>query len=115
LEGRVEKGLRIAYMGNGTLSLGFKIAGVTEAHSVNDTSEAEAKLKSLIERGDVGIIIVTSSARKLVKDRKLSEAISGSIMPIIIEIPELNENITEEDTLRQLILRAIGIDIAGNV
>ncbi len=102
-------------MGNGTLSLGFKIAGVTEAHSVNDTSEAEAKLKSLIERGDVGIIIVTSSARKLVKDRKLSEAISGSIMPIIIEIPELNENITEEDTLRQLILRAIGIDIAGNV
>lgn len=115
MEGRVEKGLRVAYIGNSTLSLGFKIAGVTEAHSVNDSPEAETKLRSIMERGDVGIVIITSSARKLVKDRKLSEAISSSIMPIIIEIPELNENITEEDTLRQLILRAIGIDIAGNV
>ncbi|MDE1834459.1 MAG: hypothetical protein KGH64_03925, partial [Candidatus Micrarchaeota archaeon] len=101
--------------GNSLLHVGFKIAGITEAHVVSDTQQAESKLKELSDRGDVGIIIITSSVRKMVKDRRLGELISSSIFPLIVEVPELGEQLGEEDTLRMLIMRAIGIDITKNI
>ncbi len=115
MEDRVEKPLKIAYMGNNVLGVGFEIAGITDAYPVSDTEHSEAKLRELMGRDDVGIIIMTSSVRKLVRDRRLAESITTSIMPLVVEVPELNEQMQEEDTLRQLILRAIGIDITRNV
>lgn len=115
MEDRLEKTYKIAYLGNNVLGLGFKIAGITEAHTATDTLETESEMKGLLDREDVGIIIMTSSVRKMVKDRRLADSISSSIMPLIVEVPELNEQVTEESTLRSLILRAIGIDITKNV
>jgi len=111
MEERVDKNLKIAYMGNNLLNLGFKIAGVTESYVVADTQQAEGKLRELTDKDDIGIIVMTSAVKRLVKDRRLSETISTSIMPLIVEVPDLNEEFQEEDTLRNLILRAIGIDI----
>lgn len=115
MEERVDKSLKIAYVGNSLLNTGFKIAGVIESHVASDTQTCEGKVKELMERGDVGVIIVTSGVRKMIKDRRLSDNISSSIMPLVVEIPERGEEIMEEDTLRQLIMRAIGIDITKNV
>ncbi len=115
MEERVDKALKIAYVGNDLLNSGFKIAGISESHVAKDTQQAESMVKGLSERGDIGVIIITSGIRRLIKDRRLSEAITTSIMPLIVEIPEYNEEITEEDSLRQLIMRAIGIDITKNV
>lgn len=115
MEERVDKSYKIAYVGNNLLNIGFKIAGVTESYVASDTATAEAKMKELTTREDIGIIIITSSVRKLIHDRRLSETISSSLLPLIMEIPELNEQILEEDTLRHLIMRAIGIDITKNV
>jgi vacuolar-type H+-ATPase subunit F/Vma7 len=80
-----------------------------------NSSEAESKVKELLERDDIGIIILTTGVKKMVTDRRLNESISTSILPLVIEIPELGEGVTEEDTLRMLIMRAIGIDITKNV
>jgi vacuolar-type H+-ATPase subunit F/Vma7 len=115
LEDRVDKPLKIAYLGNGVLSVGFKIAGITDAYVVSDTEHSERKLKELLGMSDVGIIIMTSSVRRMIKDRRLADSVTTSIMPLVVELPELNENMEEEDTLRQLIMRAIGIDITKNV
>lgn len=115
MEDRVEKTFKITYVGNGLLNVGFKIAGITESYVATDTQQSEAKIKELIERDDIGIIIITSSVRKMVKDRRLSEMISTSILPLVVEVPELNEELKEEDTLRMLIMRAIGIDITKNI
>lgn len=115
MEERVDKAYKIAYVGNNLLNVGFKIAGVTEAYVASDTATAESKMRELTARDDIGIIIITSSVRKMVRDRRLSETISSSLLPLIMEIPELNEQILEEDTLRNLIMRAIGIDITKNV
>ncbi|MDE1860645.1 MAG: hypothetical protein KGH72_02900 [Candidatus Micrarchaeota archaeon] len=114
MEERIE-GLKIAYVGNNLLNLGFKIAGVTESHTVTEVSQTESIMKELMSRADVGVIIMTSAARRMVKDRRLSDSISTSLMPLIVEVPELNEPLAEEETLRNLILRAIGIDITKTI
>jgi vacuolar-type H+-ATPase subunit F/Vma7 len=111
MEERIDRGYKIAYVGNNLLNLGFKIAGVTESYVATDTAQAESRMKELTARDDIGIIIITSSIRRLIKDRRLSETISTSLLPLIMEIPEPNEQVLEEDTLRNLIIRAIGIDI----
>ena len=98
-------------MGNNLLNLGFRIAGVTESYVVTDTQQSESRLKELLGQDDIGIIIMTSGVRKMIKDRKMNESITTGIMPLVVEVPELNEQFGEEDTLRMLILRAIGIDI----
>ena len=115
MEERLDKGYKIAYVGNNLLSVGFKIAGITESYVASDSAQAESRMKELTTRSDIGIIIITSSVRKLIKDRRLGEAISSSLLPLVMEIPELNEQVLEEDTLRNLIMRAIGIDITKNV
>lgn len=112
MEERVDKKLKIAYIGNNILGLGFKIAGVTEAYPVYSTSDAESRFKDLLARDDIGVIVVSSGARRMVKDRKLVNAVEESLMPLIVQVPEKDEDVTEEETLRRLILRAIGIDIS---
>ncbi len=112
MEERVEKGYKIALVANQQLNLGFKLAGVTESTTVSDTSEAESKIKELIGRDDVGIIIVSTSVKRMVRDRRLQDTMETSILPLVVQVPEPNEGITEEDTLRNLIMRAIGIDIS---
>ncbi len=115
MEERIDKQLKIAYLGNSLLDTGFRIAGITESYVASSGPQAEEKLKELSERDDIGIIILTSGVGKMIRNRRLSELISTSILPLMVEVPELNEQLKEEDTLRNLIMRAIGIDITKNV
>ncbi len=108
---RVSGEFKMAYIGNAQLSLGFKMSGITESYVAKETEEIEPRLKELLARHDIGIIVITSSVRKQVRDRKLGEAISTGILPLIVEVPEQGESFTEEDTLRIMIRRALGIDI----
>jgi len=101
-------------IGNGLMSLGFKLGGIASSYEVYDQATAEAALKNVLDDKETGIVIITSGVKKLVKDRKLQEAISSSILPLFVEIPEEKEPVEEEDTLRSLIMRAIGIDITKN-
>ncbi len=112
MEERIDKALKISYVGNNLLNIGFKIAGVSEAYAAMDTRESENRIKMLLEDQEIGIIIITSSVRRMIKDRRLSDAIVTSIMPLVVEVPEPGESADEEDTLRMLIMRAIGIDIS---
>ena len=110
----VDKELKITYLGNSLLNVGFRIAGIADSSVVSSTHDAEAKLRELFEKNDTGIIIMTSSVRRMVKDRRLNDLIQTSMLPTVIEIPEANEQVGEDD-LRNLIMRAIGIDITKNV
>jgi vacuolar-type H+-ATPase subunit F/Vma7 len=107
----VMKKYKIAVVSNLQLALGFKLVGIAEAYSSDNPLEQEKIIKELMQRDDIGLIIMTSGIIKNIKDRKLSNAVSDSVLPMIIEVPDYNEE-GEPDTLRRLILRAIGIDIS---
>jgi len=93
---------RVAVVGNEPAYLGFSLAGVTESHQPKDQAEADGLIAALMARDDVGIIAVTSSIVRGIKDRRLREAVAGSILPLVIELPEFGEK-AAEDTLRMLI------------
>ena len=107
-------GYKIVMIGNRLMTLGFRLGGISEAYEAYDQKSAEDALKGVVDSKEIGVVIVTSGVKKLVKDRKLQEAMSSSILPLFVEIPEENEPFGEEDTLRSLIMRAIGIDITKN-
>jgi V/A-type H+-transporting ATPase subunit F len=107
------KKYKIAVVGNTQLALGFKLAGVAEAYSSANPQESEKTMRDLMGRDDIGLIITTSKVLKGIRDRKLADSISDSVLPMVIEVPDYNEE-GQPDTLRRLIMRAIGIDISKN-
>lgn len=107
------KKYKIAVVGNSQLATGFKFAGVAETYSVKSSQDSEKVMRDLMQREDIGLIIITSKVLKAIRDRKLSEAVSDSVLPMVIEVPDYNEE-GQPDTLRRLIMRAIGIDISKN-
>ncbi len=111
MEERLDKSYKIAMVGNELLKVGFKLAGVNDSYIAKDSARSESIMKDLLGRGDIGIIIMSSQVKKQIHDRRLVEQIESSILPLVIEVPEPGEGVAEEDTLRNLIIRAIGIDI----
>ncbi|MDE1828166.1 MAG: hypothetical protein KGH65_03340 [Candidatus Micrarchaeota archaeon] len=112
MEGRVaNKEYKIAVIGSRLLAIGSKLSGVTESYTVTEQEETESLLRELLQKSDVGIIVITQSLIKKIRDRKLLYAIDNSLMPLIIDVADFNEPQQETDVLRKMILRAVGIDI----
>lgn len=107
------KKYKIAVVGNTQLALGFRLAGIAEAYDFANPAESEKLMRELMQREDIGLIITTSKVLRGIRDRKLSENISNSVLPMVIEVPDYKEE-GQPDTLRKLIMRAIGIDISKN-
>jgi V/A-type H+-transporting ATPase subunit F len=108
---RIANEYKIGVVGSELLTTGFKLAGVKTAENASNGEEAEKALWKMLSMKDIGIIVITESLADKIKDRKLQHIIDTSLMPLIIEVPGYNEEEKESDTLRRLILRAVGIDI----
>jgi len=108
----MSKGYKVAIIGKKEVSLGFRLTGITESYDTEDPVEAEKMIRELTQRNDIGLIIISSKIVRGIKDRKILNAIDSSILPIFMEIPGYKEE-KVPDTLRRLIIRAIGIDISN--
>ena len=105
---------RIAVIGGELMTLGFKVSGikVTIVSSPDDPVETiEDNLRALFRDGSIGVIIISESLSRKIRDRKLIHMIDSSLLPVVVEIPDYGEEERNEDTLKRLIKRAIGIDI----
>ncbi len=102
---------KMVVVGDQLLSLGLKLSGVKETYPLSKDEDPERILAELFERKDVGIIIASEGTLARVKDRRLLHRIENSLDPVVISIPGYGEGETRTDTLRRLILRAVGIDL----
>ena len=105
---------RIAVMGGELMTLGFKVSGVKMAivSRPGDSVESiEENLRNLFRDGSIGVIIISESISRKIRDRKLIHMIDSSLLPVVVEVPDYGEEERNEDTLKRLIKRAIGIDI----
>lgn len=102
----------VAVVGGDLLSQGMALAGIKRIYSPETQEEVERDVSSLLTMDDIGIVVISQSLARMVKDRKLAYAIENSLLPIFVSLPAYGERSYEEDALRKLILRAIGIDIA---
>jgi vacuolar-type H+-ATPase subunit F/Vma7 len=101
----------IAVIGdNAMLGTGFALSGIKKRFVVRTEDEAEAAIKTLLDDQSVGIVIIAERIISRMTNRKLLYIIDSSIMPMFVPVPSYNESV-HEDVLRNLIIRAIGIDI----
>ncbi|ASJ10234.1 V-type ATP synthase subunit F [Thermococcus sp. P6] len=100
--------MKIAVLGDRDTALGFKLAGAHEVYSFNDTpTEMERlknKLKELVNRDDVGIILITErfAGRIELPDVKV---------PIIIQVPDKSGSRLGEEAIRRIVRKAIGVEV----
>lgn len=100
----------VLVIGDRDTVIGFKLAGVSSALEVRNPEEAKAALKSAFQQRNVGVIMIP---KKLAQEIKtfISKLTEESDFPIIVEIPG-KEGVEEEvDALRELIRKAVGIEI----
>ncbi len=102
---------RIAVIGSHSLELGFKIAGITTSHTCESGAEAEVEIQKLMQDPEVGIIVLSAGLAVEVRDRKVREALTSSMKPLFIVVSDQGQKEEYKDNLRQLIIRALGVDI----
>lgn len=110
MESHLKKNYRIAVIGKKELSLGLRLTGISETYDVADGPEAEKVIRDIMQKDDIGLVVIGSRIVSSIKDRKILSLIDDSLMPVFIEVPSYKEE-KAPDTLRRLIIRAIGIDI----
>ncbi|HIP75226.1 MAG TPA: V-type ATP synthase subunit F [Thermococcus paralvinellae] len=100
--------MKIVLMGDRDTALGFKLAGVHEVYSFEETpmdyERAKNKLKELIEREDVGIILITERLAQRI-------GIPDVAFPIILQIPDKFGSVFGEEQLREIVRKAIGVEL----
>jgi vacuolar-type H+-ATPase subunit F/Vma7 len=109
---RVKNKYKIAVIGRPELTLGFRLSGTPISYDAEEAEDAERAVKELMQNEDIGLVIIPTVLARKIKDKKIINIIESSISPIFVEIPEYGDE-RSADTLRKLIIRAIGIDIAG--
>lgn len=100
--------MKIAVLGDRDTALGFKLAGAHEVYAFDDTplemERLKNKLTELIERGDVGIILITERFAQRVE-------LPDVTIPIILQVPDRSGSTFGEEALREIVRRAIGVEL----
>ena len=100
--------MKIAVLGDRDTALGFKLAGAHEVYAFDDTplemERLKNKLRELVERGDVGIILI---AERFAQRIELPDV----TIPIILQVPDKSGSKFGEEALREIFRRAIGVEL----
>lgn len=100
--------MKIAVLGDPDTALGFKLAGVHEVYSFSFTplelERAANKLRELIEREDVGLILITEPLAQSIEIPEVK-------FPIILQVPDKSGSRFGEAQLREIVRRAIGVEL----
>ncbi|MEE8402923.1 MAG: V-type ATP synthase subunit F [Candidatus Hydrothermarchaeaceae archaeon] len=102
--------MKIGVVGDFDTVTGFRLAGVREAHEVEEPREGVKILKKLMKE-DVGLIIITERLADQIRD-ETSMLMEGKTFPLIVEIPDKRGPIEGKvDPIMALIKKAVGVDI----
>lgn len=103
--------MRIVAIGDMNFITGFQLAGVKNVYEANDLWQAQKSLEIIKEMQDIAIVIIQRSYAVKLKKYIDEWRTQKNIYPIILELPDYKEKGEYEDPMRNIIRRAIGIDI----
>ncbi len=92
----------------------FRLAGLKDAYSVGDTQEAEDCLRSLLEKQDLMVILITERTidQLMKRDREIIDEIQERKRPLIVPIPDMRGSMTlKRDLIVELIRNKTGIEV----
>lgn len=104
--GKILKG--IALLADNHTGIYFKLAGLRNIFSVEDSKQAEEQLLSLLQEKNLKIILVSEH---IMNQIQIFEKIDDN-SPLIIPIPDLKgPNVLKTDFIAELIKRKTGIEV----
>jgi len=87
----------------------FKLAGVSNVHSVENAKEAEKCLQVLLEKNHLKIVLISE---RILNNIQIFEKIAERQSPLIIPIPDLQgPQKLKTDIIVELIKRKTGIEV----
>ncbi|MDV3104652.1 V-type ATP synthase subunit F [Thermococcus waiotapuensis] len=100
--------MKIAVLGDPDTAIGFKLAGVHEVYSFRSTSmdyeRARNKLRELLQREDIGLVLITETLARAV-------GIPEVKFPIILQIPDKSGSRFGEAQIKEIVRKAIGVEL----
>ena len=101
--------MKMLVIGHPEAVLGFSLVGV---HGQTATSDVEANqaLDDALSASDIGIILVTEDAARMLGDR-MERLKRSSTIPLIVEIPAPQSAHVEQPSLSDIVRQVIGIKI----
>ncbi|MEA2070715.1 MAG: V-type ATP synthase subunit F [Asgard group archaeon] len=106
--------MKIVSLTNAQVAMGLRLGGIKECYIADNPPEAVDKLQELSNNKEIGIIIIDDDIARL--HHKVIDDIRSrkGAFPIIVEIQsEAKKETTGLDPLKDLIKRAIGVDISA--
>ena len=95
--------MELAVIGESEFTLGFRLAGIRKVIEVKD---AEKDVKKMMEEANVGIVIMDEKTLDEL-DENIKEDVTNSIKPVFVVISE------QQEELRKMIIKSIGVDLLG--
>jgi len=89
----------IAVIGEEEFTLGFKLAGVQKVYDTENYSE---KIQELVEREDLGIVIVEQKDLEQLPSH-VKRRIDGSVDPVVVPLSEEAEAMGLQDKIKKVI------------
>lgn len=95
--------MKIAVIGDEDTIAFFKLAGVTKCYTNED------KFNEIVNDGETAILLLTYEFAEKLKNKIIPHRLMKDL-PIIVEIPS-KRKMEMEDTIKSLIVRAVGIEV----
>lgn len=89
--------------------MGFSLVGM-EGQVATNTEEANQALDTALETEDIGIILVTQDVAGWIQSR-MEDLKLHSTVPLVVEIPGPEGVGSDQPSLSDVVLRAIGVKI----
>ena len=97
--------MEIAVVGPSGFTLGFQLAGISEFYNPEGEEETVQTFRDLLNNKGIGIVVVDSALLATLPER-LRERASASITPTVLGV-----GAEEDNSLRETIRKAIGVDL----
>ncbi len=101
--------MKVFVIGNREAVLGFSLVGVHGEVAATAT-EINQALDKTLSAHDVGIVLVTADAARLVEAR-MDQLKLRSTVPLVVEIPGPQGVGADQPSLNEMVLRAIGVKL----
>jgi V/A-type H+-transporting ATPase subunit F len=105
---RVDKAARqmeVGVIGDSEFTLGFRLAGIKRIFEVEDPKHMEKRTREVIEKGEVGILVLHGDEFAKFPGPMRKE-LASIVKPVVIPVGP-----REDADLRQKIKQAVGVDL----
>ncbi len=101
--------MKVLVIGHPQAVLGFSLAGV-QGIAVTTAAETNKALDEAMVSSEIGIVLITQDVSSLIESR-MDQLRQNSTVPLVVEIPGVNGTSTDQPSIGDVLLRAIGIKI----